>query len=61
MTSPGKSVAPTGIGVPFSCAFFPLILAAEAAGSLAGVAPRAEEAGAAAQTRIPERKMRQEK
>jgi hypothetical protein len=58
MTSPGKSVAPTGIGVPFSFASLPVMLVAEAAGSFARVAPNASEQGAAAQNRIPARKSR---
>jgi hypothetical protein len=37
------------------------MLAADAAGPLAGVAPKEDEAGAAAQTRIPVRKSRREK
>jgi hypothetical protein len=49
MTSPGKRVAPTGIGAPFNFASFPLMLVAEAAGPLAGVAPLTGVAAAAAQ------------
>jgi hypothetical protein len=60
MTSPGKSVAPAGIGVPFSFASFPIMLAADAAGALAGVAPKTCESKASPQIKIPARKRRQD-
>jgi hypothetical protein len=49
------------MGVPFSFASFPITLVAEAAGPLAAVAAKADEQGAAAQTKIPARKSKQGK
>ena len=48
------------MGAPFNSTWWPMLLAAEAAGTLAGGIPAAEYAGTAALAKIPAAKSKQE-